>query len=101
MARYAATTDGRGEYHLLGLPTGQYVLTVEQPGFRTTVNPAWSCAWRIGRRSTSPSKWAARAITECHGAAPLLQTQSGEVSLNVGEKRISTLPLDGGTLFLW
>ena len=35
MARYATITGERGEYHLLGLPAGQYVLTVEQPGFRT------------------------------------------------------------------
>src|SRR5437016_8106165 len=33
--RYATVSDGRGEYHLLGLPAGQYVLTVHQPGFRT------------------------------------------------------------------
>src|ERR1700719_4637910 len=35
LARYTAQSDERGEYHILGLPAGQYVLTVEQPGFRT------------------------------------------------------------------
>src|SRR5437764_14857524 len=35
MVRYSATSDGRGNYHILGLPAGRYVLTVEQPGFRT------------------------------------------------------------------
>src|ERR1700732_2104778 len=34
-ARFAAISDRRGEYHLLGLPAGQYAVTVEQPGFRT------------------------------------------------------------------
>src|SRR5438309_1785469 len=33
MVRYAVTSDERGEYHLLGLPAGQYVIAVEQPGF--------------------------------------------------------------------
>lgn len=33
--RYAAASDESGEYHILGLPAGQYVLIVEQPGFRT------------------------------------------------------------------
>src|SRR5690349_10223130 len=33
--RYSAVSDDRGEYHLLGLPASQYLLTVEQPGFRT------------------------------------------------------------------
>src|SRR5258708_7622659 len=34
MARYAARANERGEYHILGLPSAKYVLTVEQPGFR-------------------------------------------------------------------
>src|SRR2546425_11698376 len=33
-ARFGAVTGDRGEYHLLGLAAGQYVLTVEKPGFR-------------------------------------------------------------------
>src|SRR4051812_18306015 len=33
MARYPATSNDKGEYHLLGLPAGQYVITVEQAGF--------------------------------------------------------------------
>src|SRR5580765_8792994 len=35
MARYAAVSDERGAYRLLGLRAGEYVLTVEQPGFKT------------------------------------------------------------------
>src|SRR5215471_6876537 len=34
-ARYSVLTDERGEYHLVGLPVGEYVLRVEQPGFQT------------------------------------------------------------------
>lgn len=34
-AKFAATPNERGEYHLLGLPAGDYVFTGEQPGFRT------------------------------------------------------------------
>src|SRR5947209_6733638 len=35
MARFAARSNEGGEYHLLGLPAGEYVLSVEQPGFRS------------------------------------------------------------------
>src|SRR5262252_6882172 len=35
MARWSVPTDERGEYHLVGLPAGEYVLRVEQPGFQT------------------------------------------------------------------
>ncbi len=34
-AHYSTRTDERGEYHILGLPAGQYVLSVEQAGFQT------------------------------------------------------------------
>src|SRR6478752_5191767 len=34
-APFRTTCGEHGEYHLLGLPVGQYVFTVEQPGFRT------------------------------------------------------------------
>src|SRR5205807_5367152 len=33
-AHFIALSDSRGEYHLLGLPAGQYRITVEQAGFR-------------------------------------------------------------------
>src|SRR5437016_4575335 len=34
MVHYGAASDERGGYHILGLPPGQYTLTIEQPGFR-------------------------------------------------------------------
>src|SRR4051794_36419427 len=34
-ARYSARSDEHGEYHILGLPAGQYLMDVEKPGFRT------------------------------------------------------------------
>src|SRR5215470_8503144 len=33
-SRYSAVTDERGEYHILGLPAGQYIVSVERSGFR-------------------------------------------------------------------
>src|SRR6185369_4279371 len=34
MAQYSAITDARGDYHILGLPAGQYILTTQTAGFR-------------------------------------------------------------------
>src|SRR5437899_12293077 len=48
MARYPATSDDRGEYHLLGLPPGQYGVTVEQPGF--AVGPQRGLTLRLAAR---------------------------------------------------
>jgi hypothetical protein len=96
MARYASISDSRGEYHILGLPAGEYVLTVEQPGFRTYRQSG--IVLRLGDRTSLDVKLqvgqSSQSI-EVTAAAPLLQTASGEVSQNVDEKKISTLPLDG------
>ena len=96
MVRYSAVSDGRGEYHVLGLPAGRYVLTVKQPGFRMhrqsgiTLRLADRTALDVKLEVGQPSQ-----SVEVTASALLLQTASGEVSLNVEEKKISTLPLDG------
>ena len=96
MVHYNAASDERGEYHMLGLPPGQYTLTVEQPGFSTYRQSGVTL--RLGDRTGlnvklelgQPSQ-----TIDVTAAAPLLQTASGEVSLNVDEQKITTLPLDG------
>jgi len=96
MARYSATSDERGEYHLLGLPAGQYVLTVEQSGFRTVHQSG--IVLRLADRASVDVKLEVgqpSQSVDVTSAAPLLQTASGEVSLNVEEKKITALPLDG------
>src|SRR4051794_20605553 len=87
MARYSATSDQRGEYHVLGLPTGQYILTVEQAGFRMYRQSGITL--RLGDRVALDVKLQIGQPAESvnvTAAAPLLQTGSGEVSLNVEEK---------------
>jgi len=96
MVRYPATSDQRGEYHLLGLPASRYVLTVEQPGFRIyrqsgitlrlADRTALDVTLEVGQSSQT---------VEVTAAAPVLQTASADVSMNMDEKRVTTLPLDG------
>src|ERR1700736_2744997 len=95
MVRYSTVSDERGEYHILGLPAGQYLLTVEQPGFRTfrqsgiVLRLADRVSLDVKLQVGQPSQ-----SVEITAAAPLLQTASGDVSVNVNEKIVSTLPLD-------
>jgi hypothetical protein len=94
--KFMATSDERGEYHLLGLPAGEYVLTVEQPGFRTyrqsgiTLRIAdhteLDVQVKVGEQAQS---------VDVTAEAPLLQTATGEVSHNVDQTKIVNLPLDG------
>src|SRR5690349_15744974 len=96
MARYSATSDDRGEYHLLGLTGSNYVVTVEQPGFRMyrqngiTLRLAERTALDIMLQVGQTSQ-----TVEVTAAAPVLQTGSGEVSMNMDEKKVTALPLDG------
>jgi hypothetical protein len=96
MARYAVIANDRGEYHILGLPAGEYVLTVQQPGFRTYRQTG--IALRLAGRTALDVKLEigqpAQSV-DVTAATPLLQTGSGEVSLNMDEQKIVTLPLDG------
>ncbi len=95
-SRTSAFSDDQGEYHLLGLPAGQYVITVEKDGFQT--HRQSGIVLRLGDRVSLDFTLAIGRATESvkvTAAAPLLQTASSEVSLNVEEKKISALPLDG------
>ncbi len=96
MARYLASSDERGAYHVLGLPAGRYVLTVEKTGFRTYRQSG--IALRLADPTGIDVKLevgqAAQSV-DVTAAAPLLQTASTAVSLNGEKETISTLPLDG------
>ena len=96
MNTFAGVSDMRGDYHLLGLPAGQYVLTVEQPGFRTyhqqgiTLRLSDQISLTVRLEIGQPTQ-----TVEVSAAAPLLQTSSGEVGFHVDDTKVETLPLDG------
>ncbi|MEO8129723.1 MAG: carboxypeptidase-like regulatory domain-containing protein, partial [Bryobacteraceae bacterium] len=94
--RYSGSTGERGEYHILGIPAGRYILTVELPGFRT--HRQSGIVLRLGDRTEINARLQVgqpSQSVDVTAAASLLQTASGEVSLNMEEKKIVTLPLDG------
>src|SRR5262249_34079403 len=80
MARYPVMTDERGEYHLVGLPAGEYILRIEQPGFQTYRRSG--IVLRLGDRTLIDVKLQVgqpSQSVEVTASAPLLQTASGEV----------------------
>ena len=95
-AQFTTASDERGEYHLLGLPAGEYVVTVEQPGFRTyrqsgiRLRIADQTALNVKLEVGQPSQ-----SVEVTASAPLLQTASGSVNFSVDQTKVDTLPLDG------
>src|SRR5215831_18838863 len=92
MVRYSGTSDERGEYHLVGLPASNYVVTVEQPGFR--MHRQSGITLRLAERTvldvTLQVGQTAQTV-EVTASAPLLQTASGEVGMNMDEKKVTSL----------
>src|ERR1035438_1366717 len=95
-AQSGVVTDDHGEYHLLGLAAGQYVLTVEKPGFRPYRQEGITL--RIGdqvRLNVKLELGQASQVVDVNAQAPLLEAASGSVGYHVSLPEIETLPLDG------
>ena len=89
-------TDERGEYHLLGLAAGHYVLTVEKPGFRPYKQEG--IVLRIGdqiRLNVKLELGQTSQSVDVTAQASLLETATGSVSYHVSQPQLETLPLDG------
>jgi hypothetical protein len=93
-ALYPGATSATGNYTLGQLPAGQYEMSVEVPGFKTyvrrglTVDVAQTyrvdVALEVGSRAESVT------VTE---AAPLVKTDSGELSHNITVNALDDLPV--------
>jgi hypothetical protein len=94
--RFEAVTGDSGEYHLLGLAAGLYVLTVEKPGFRPYRQEGITL--RIGDQIRQDVKLELGQTTQAVNVAAqasLLETANGAVSYHVNQSELETLPLDG------
>ena len=92
-ARTAVTND-TGLYDLLRLPIGRYTLKVSAPGFQTAYQAAFTLVLNQTARVNVQMKIGKSSETvEVSGAAPLLQTQSTEVSTLIDANTNVSLPL--------
>jgi len=91
---YSAESSATGNYTLSQLPAGSYEVSVMVPGFKKyirqglTVEVAQTLRVDIGLEVGS----AAESVTVTE-AAPLLKTESGELSHNVSYQRLDELPV--------
>jgi hypothetical protein len=91
-----AATNERGEYHLLGLAAGQYVLNVETKGLRPYKQTGITL--RIGDQVRLDVRLELGQPTQSidvNAQVSLLETATGSVSYHVDQREIDTLPLDG------
>src|SRR5215472_8485829 len=94
--QFTVVTDEHGDYHLLGLAAGQYVLAIEKPGFRPYRQEGITL--RIGDQTRLDVKLEVGQTStsvEVQAQTTLLETANGSVSYHVGPPQLETLPLDG------
>jgi len=95
-ANVAVVTDDRGDYHILGLAAGSYVIDAEKPGFMRYRQDG--IRLRVGdqvRLDVRLSIGQTGETVNVNGEATLLETVNGSVNYHVNEQEIRTLPLDG------
>jgi len=95
-AVFPGGTTATGNYTISQVPRGNYSLTVTAPGFKNFVRPSIEVpvATTVRVDAIMEIGSAAESITVTD-AAPLLQTESGELSHNVATERLNNLPVLG------
>ncbi len=95
-AKFVVQSGAAGAYHFLGLPPGEYRVTVTHDGFRElkrsgillrlAEQTAIDFTLEVGQKTES---------VDVSAAAPLLETASGTVGFHATKATIEALPLDG------
>lgn len=93
-ATYQAATTGTGNYTLGELPAGTYEMTVTVPGFKKYIRPGLTVQLaQTIRVDAALEVGAATESVTVNEEAPLLKTESGEVSHNIASQRLDDLPI--------
>src|SRR6185312_15435546 len=93
-AMYPVQASATGNYTIAQLPAGTYQLTVAVPGFEKSIRAGLviQAAQTIRVDATLDVGNATESVT-VQGEAPLLQTESGELSNTIATQTMDTLPL--------
>jgi hypothetical protein len=91
---WTATTSDAGAYNITRLPVGTYEVKVAAPGFQTAVHPPFVLVLNQTARVDVQMKVGNVSETlEVTGEAPILQTQSTEVSTLIDSNTTVSMPL--------
>ncbi|MBI1762352.1 MAG: TonB-dependent receptor [Acidobacteria bacterium] len=89
------TTDRAGRYSFPELRVGSFEILVEQSGFKTETKKLRLTIGETAEVNLSLQVAASTTTVEVTDAAPLVNTQTQELSFLVGERAIRELPLNG------
>lgn len=91
---WTGQTNDAGTYNLPRLPVGNYTMKVEATGFDTVLRPAFTLVLNQAARIDVQMKVGSVSQTvEVTGAAPVLQTETTQVSTIIDSKTNTDLPL--------
>src|SRR4051812_43475318 len=95
-SEYDAVSTATGNYTLTELPVGRYQLRVAAPGFKTFVRDGFTVqAAQVYRIDIPLEVGAATESVTVTAEAPLLNTESSELSKNVSSASLNKLPVLG------
>jgi hypothetical protein len=93
-AKYPVATSNTGNYTTTELPPGTYQLTITAPGFKTFVRTGLEVqAAQTIRVDATLAVGATTESVTIQAAAPLLKTESGELSQTVAGETMDQLPV--------
>jgi len=93
---WPAKTNDAGSYSILRLPVGSYTVKITASGFQTVTHPAFTLVLnQTGRIDAQLKVGQASEVVEVTGAAPVLQTESTEVSTLIDSAAVTSVPLAG------
>lgn len=94
--QYSTRTNGEGIYVVPNLPPGLYRIQVSNSGFKTIIKPdiVIHVQDALAINFTLPIGAASEIVTVA-GGAPLINTESGDVSTVIDRKFVESLPLNG------
>jgi outer membrane receptor protein involved in Fe transport len=96
---YPAQTNADGVYYLADLPVGKYELRVEAKGFEAALRPAFELILnQTARVDVRMTVGALSQTVEITGSAPLLQTDSVQLSTLINARTAESLPLSTGNI---
>jgi Carboxypeptidase regulatory-like domain/TonB dependent receptor-like, beta-barrel len=95
-AQRYTVTDLEGRYEFLGIPPGEYSLSVDAQGFAVLTNP--SLKLELGKSPEYNPKLQVKATTETvqvEAAPELVETTKTDVSTSINQNQINNLPING------
>jgi hypothetical protein len=92
----SATPDGQGGYAVRLLPPGNYIVTVEAPGFTKVVNTGVGIT--VGQQAdlvVALSVASGKEVVTVSSQAELIETSRSSTTDTIGQRRIDNLPTNG------